>query len=117
VVCDTVVGRRRWGIHKGIEPIALVRRREMANENSMVADDLIMRTRHAMLALKDCVEVNTQKRLGAPILKGTRFTVSQLLAELAEGRSVVEIADDFDLSQDTIRKLLDGLALCLDGLA
>ncbi|HYV34165.1 MAG TPA: DUF433 domain-containing protein [Gemmataceae bacterium] len=87
----------------------------MNAENGMVIDDLLTKTRHAMLALKDCVEVNPLKRGGAPVLVGTRFTVAQLLAELAAGRSVAEIAEDFDLALNTIERLLDGLALSLDG--
>jgi len=87
----------------------------MTTEASMVAEDLLTRTRNAVRLLTDCVEVNLQKRGGVPVLKGTRFTVAQLLAEVAAGRSVPEIAEDFNLERNLIERLLDGLALSLDG--
>lgn len=87
----------------------------MATENSVLPDELLARTHNAILLLKDCVEVNPQKRGGAPVLKGTRFSVAQLLAEIAEGRGVAEIAADFDLDLELIKKLLEGLALSFDG--
>ena len=89
----------------------------MATANSALAEELTSRTANAVLLLKDCVEVNPQKRSGVPVLKGTRFTVAQLLAEIAEGRSVAEIAEDFDVDKALIQRLLEGLALCLDGPA
>ncbi len=72
------------------------------------------RTKQALLQLRTCTEVNARKRGGVPVLKGTRFTLSQLLAEIAEGRSVAEIAEDFELDLAMIKQFLEGLALYLD---
>jgi hypothetical protein len=35
---------------------------------------------------------------GQPVIKGTRFPVKQLLAEMQEGRTLQEIAKEFDIS-------------------
>lgn len=62
-------------------------------------------------ALQNSVEIDPKRRGGIPVLKGTRFTVSQTLAELADSTGVPEVANRFDLNQETIRELLYGLAL------
>ena len=61
-----------------------------------------------------CVEMNADKRGGVPVLRGTRFTVAQLFAELADGRSIVELAADFELEIEPIRELLQELANYFD---
>jgi uncharacterized protein (DUF433 family) len=65
-------------------------------------------------ALQNAVEVDPRRRGGIPVLKGTRFTVGQTLAELAESAGVPEVAERFDLDETTIRELLMGLALLVD---
>ena len=75
---------------------------------------LTERTRHAIRELGDCVERNPAKLGGVPVLKGTRISVAQVLAELGEGQSAEEIADDFDLDVTLVKKLVQGLAVCLD---
>lgn len=60
------------------------------------------------------VEITTTKRGGVPVLKGTRFTLAQLLAEISEGRSVQELAADFDLDIDIIKSYLESLAAYFD---
>jgi uncharacterized protein (DUF433 family) len=62
-------------------------------------------------ALQNSVEIDPNRRGGVPVLKGTRFTVAQTLAELADSSGVPEIANEFDLDEETIRQLLYGLAL------
>jgi uncharacterized protein (DUF433 family) len=62
-------------------------------------------------ALQNAVEIDPKRRGGIPVLKGTRFTVAQTLAELADSTGVPEVANRFDLDEDTIRELLYGLAL------
>ena len=89
----------------------------MTIENNVLADEVLARTRKSVLLLKDCIEVHPQKRGGVPVLRGTRFTVAQLLAEIAEGRSVAELAEDFDLDLDLIKKCLQGLAQSFDSPA
>jgi uncharacterized protein (DUF433 family) len=62
-------------------------------------------------ALQNSVEFDPNRRGGVPVLKGTRFTVAQTLAELADSAGVPEVASEFDLDEETIRRLLYGLAL------
>jgi uncharacterized protein (DUF433 family) len=75
---------------------------------------LAKRLQHAIQQLHGCVEVSLAIRGGIPVVKGTRFTVAQVLAELAEGRSIVEVADDFDLDLACLKNLLHSFAICLD---
>jgi uncharacterized protein (DUF433 family) len=65
-------------------------------------------------ALRNSVEIDPNRRGGIPVLKGTRFTVGQTLAELADSAGVPEVASQFDLDEDVIRELLYGLALLAD---
>ena len=72
------------------------------------------RMRYATLTLWHHVEMDPEKRAGVPVLRGTRFTVAQLLAELAEDRKISEIASAFRLDKDQIQQVLESLAICLD---
>lgn len=56
----------------------------------------------------DCplVETNPRKVSGAPILKGTRVQADAIVENYEGGSSVEEIAENFAISQTTIRKLL-----------
>lgn len=40
---------------------------------------------------------------GKPCIRGQRFSMSQLLAELADGRPIKEIAEDFDIDYNKIK--------------
>jgi uncharacterized protein (DUF433 family) len=61
--------------------------------------------------LRDVVQINPQRNGSVPILKGTRFTVSQTLAELARSSGANEVADNYDIDGAVIREMLDGLSL------
>ena len=74
----------------------------------------LARLRSGIRMLIDVVEVDPDRLGGIPVLKGTRFSVAQVLAELAEGRSVQEVADDFDLNHEHVSNLLVGLGTILD---
>lgn len=63
--------------------------------------------------LERVVEIDPHRRGGVPVLRGTRFTVAQVLAELSETACIDEIAENFDLDAGMIRALLDGLSLLL----
>ena len=65
-------------------------------------------------ALQNSVDIDPKRRGGIPVLKGTRFTVGQTLAELAESSGVSEIAKRFDLDEKVIRELLYGLSLLVE---
>lgn len=72
------------------------------------------RLRYSTIALRECIEVNPNKRGGIPVIRGTRFTVAQLLAEIAEGRSLNEIAEDFEIDLHLLKKLLESMSIYLD---
>ncbi len=40
---------------------------------------------------------------GKPCIRGHRFTIAQLLGELADGRTLREISEDFDINYDNIK--------------
>jgi uncharacterized protein (DUF433 family) len=75
---------------------------------------MTQRVQYAARELNDCVEWNADKLGGAPVLKGTRISVAQILAELGEGQSAEEVAADFDLDVTLVKRLVQGLAVCLD---
>jgi uncharacterized protein (DUF433 family) len=88
---------------------------EMATDLQIASEEWIAsRMKYAMQVLREYVEIDVLKRGGVPVLKGTRFTVAQLLAELAEGRSTSEIAEDFELEGEVIKNVLENLAILLD---
>jgi uncharacterized protein (DUF433 family) len=61
--------------------------------------------------LKNAVEISSRRIGGVPVLKGTRFTVAQTLAELAEIEGIAELAENFDIDEKLIRDMLTGLSL------
>jgi uncharacterized protein (DUF433 family) len=63
--------------------------------------------------LSNVVEIDVKRRGGLPVLRGTGFTVSQVLAELSDTTAIDELADNFDLDETQLRDLLQGLALIL----
>jgi uncharacterized protein (DUF433 family) len=75
---------------------------------------LAERAKHALLMLRECVEVDPGKHGGIPVLRGTRFPVAQVFAEMSEGISIVELAADFDLDVEVLKQLLEALAINLD---
>jgi uncharacterized protein (DUF433 family) len=72
---------------------------------------LLEQSRGAMIAICSCIECDRSRLGGIPVLVGTRFPVYQLIAELADSESVAEIADDFELDKDVLRKLLHAMAV------
>lgn len=60
------------------------------------------------------IKVDSDIRCGVPCVPGTRFTVAQLVSELSGGRSLGEIAEDFDLEFDMLERCLEDLARELD---
>lgn len=59
---------------------------------------------------KKFIDMNPDVCSGAPVVKGTRFTVAQFLAELADDRSVSEIADNFQLDKQALTNILQYLS-------
>jgi uncharacterized protein (DUF433 family) len=66
------------------------------------------------LMLKECVAVSREIRSGVPVLRGTRISISQIFAELADSQCVIELSDEYDIDFESIKKLLDGLAIHFD---
>ncbi len=63
--------------------------------------------------LREVAEINPRRRGGVPVLKGTRFTISQALAELADSSGVNEVAQNFDIDANALKEMLEGLSLVL----
>jgi len=93
-----------------VDTVNTIERDKALSQEAWLAE----RVQWAASVLHDCVEVNPNKRGGIPVLKGTRFTVAQLFAELADGRSVFELAEDFELDLENMKALLQGFATHLD---
>ncbi len=51
---------------------------------------------------------------GKPCIRNTRFSVAQLIAELAEGRNLRELADDFRLDIGDVQGALEEVAQHFD---
>lgn len=67
--------------------------------------------------LKRCpsIEIDPNRHSGKPVLKGTRFPVAQILAELAEGDVTLKrVCEDFNQSEDTVRQAMVELSALLD---
>lgn len=60
------------------------------------------------------VDIDPKTQGGIPVLSGTRFRVSQLLSELADGMSISEIAYDLDLRERDIKDFLNELSIMIE---
>jgi len=67
-----------------------------------------------MLVLRNCVEFRAARCGGVPVLKGTRFPVAQVFAQLADGDSLAELAENFELEERQLCELLHALAAILN---
>lgn len=56
------------------------------------------------------IEIDPERAGGKPVIAGTRVTLAQILAELAEGHTLDEIAQDYSLSRDILAAALNELA-------
>src|SRR6266568_885309 len=57
------------------------------------------------------VEVSMGRRGGVPVLRGTRVTVAEVLAEIADSSGVQEIADNFKLDAEQVKGVISALSL------
>ena len=78
-----------------------------------LADEVVTELQ-AALALADCAEVNPKRLGGVPTLKGTRFPIAQVLSQIADGDSIDDLAENFDLDREQLSTLLHALAACLN---
>ena len=56
-------------------------------------------------------------RDGEPCINGTRLPIKSLIAELTEGKTYKEIADDFDVDPEILKQILFDVASCVTGEA
>jgi uncharacterized protein (DUF433 family) len=69
---------------------------------------------HGSERLSTCVDIDPDVRGGVPVLRGTRFTVSEALAEIADSDAIEDVSRNFDLELSSLRELLSGLSLLLN---
>lgn len=76
--------------------------------------ELSARLTFAALSLRTLIDINPEKAGGSPVLSGTRFKISQVLAEIADGKSVKKLARDFNLDAGKISETLHAISIYLD---
>ncbi len=60
-----------------------------------------------MIEFNKYIEINTEKRFGKPIIKGTRISVYDILSWLSNGMSKKDIISDYpELSENQINACL-----------
>lgn len=64
--------------------------------------------------LERSIETDPDRFGGKPVIAGTRMTVSEFLAELANGRSIEDIADDRGYPIRRLKDVLYGLSESID---
>lgn len=62
---------------------------------------------------KGSVEIDPQRRGGEPVIKGTRFPISQLIAQIALDGAVDEFLSEFDYDPETTGKDIELFFQCL----
>lgn len=67
----------------------------------------------AIYQLKNSIDISPDIRGGEPVLKGTRYPLSRVFAEIIEGKSIKEISENYDLDIKNIKNVISGLALLL----
>jgi uncharacterized protein (DUF433 family) len=75
---------------------------------------LLERIEEARHTLSEVVVRDPAVRHGAMVIKGTRFPVSRIFAELSEGYKLSEIADNYDLDLEKLNQLFMALSMYLD---
>lgn len=60
-----------------------------------------------MIQFSDYIEIDSEKRFGKPVVKGTRISVYDVLSWLSDGMTKEEIIKDFpELNEDKINACL-----------
>jgi len=77
-------------------------------------DWLGRRLQRAEAALHECVARDVRTRRGTLVIRGTRFPIARVFAEISDDLSLSEIAEDFDLDVNMLRKLAEGLAILFE---
>ena len=81
---------------------------------SVRQERLAYRMFRAAQMIVEAVEVDEDRCGGIPVIRGTRFTVAQMIAQIADGDSVAVLADEFDLNKEDVVKCLHAISIALD---
>jgi uncharacterized protein (DUF433 family) len=116
--------RRHSGLHLGLEVLPPSRQSEYwvnaietppkKSFSSFALDWYVQCTVEGLEALRECVEVDPDVKSGVPVVKGTRFTIAQIFAELAETDAPREVSVNFDLEEELIKKVLSGFSMMMN---
>lgn len=74
----------------------------------------IDRLGYSITLLNDSVSVDRDIVGGMPVLFGTRFSIAQVFAEIADGDSLDTLSDRMDLDIESLKKLFEGMSIHLD---
>lgn len=72
------------------------------------------RVYRALKQLREFVEFDSEKRGGVPVLRGTRFRLSQLFAQFADGDSVNDLVENLDLDGEMLKNLMHSISVVID---
>lgn len=72
------------------------------------------RLQQVTLVLRECIEVNSRRLGGLPSLKGTRFSIAQVLSQIGDGDSIEDLAENFDLDREQLATVLHAMAACFN---
>lgn len=76
----------------------------------MREDWFFARFSQATYVLREQIDLDPEIMGGMPVLKGTRIPLARIFAEIADGLTIVAIAEDFDLEPEHLKGLMDGMA-------
>mgnify|MGYP001590735529 FL=1 len=60
------------------------------------------------------IEEDPKRRSGVPVITGTRFTLAQLIAEIADGPAPHDFSTNFDQNEPIVRQALHELSVLLN---
>jgi uncharacterized protein (DUF433 family) len=83
-------------------------------EKARLEDWLGRRLRRAEIVLQESVARDAKTRRGTLVIRGTRFPVARVFAEISDDRRLSEIAEDFDLDINMLRQLVEGMAIVFE---
>lgn len=64
--------------------------------------------------LFEYIEIDRDKCSGVPMLKGTRFPIARILAEMTECVDYKEVAEDYNLESEDVKNALGEIAIMFD---
>jgi uncharacterized protein (DUF433 family) len=86
-----------------------------AGPSTLTADHyVVIRLESAIRDMRSCIDIDPMRAGGKPVLKGTRFTVAQVISQIAEGDTVDDLTENFRLDGGIIRCFLRALSVAFD---